>query len=504
MGWAIAAVGASRQKLGGAKFIELLRRGGHAPGKHGKMRSQRPKGYSLQRKGHFGIAQRLMEAFTLPNWLTNWLQHRRSLRWWRYGVLAVMGAIGLALAVPVFSQQPVTLKLLMAAPDVPAWRNYMVQSFEASHPNIRLEIVEGPNQVNLLEDLYTTAFLLGDSPYDLVNMDVVWTPKFAAAGWLRDLTDDFLPAELAVFSQADIAGGQYQDRLYRLPVRSDAGLLYYRKDLLEAAGLAPPKTFAELEQMARSLQSQKAVRWGYLWQGKQYEGAAAMFVEMLQGFGAFWVNPDTLDVGLDRPEAIQAVNFLKGTIDQGIAPPGVTTYVEEDTRRIFQNGEAAFLRNWPYAWPLFNAEGSPVRGKVGILPLLPADSGKRGGSCLGGWGLGIAKSSKHPKEALEAIRYLTSVEAQKPYIIGAGYVPSRKELFTEPTVVTAYSHYPLLLNIVQTAVLRPPIAQYAQASDILQRYLSAALTKQLSAEDAMQQAAAETRRLLEAGRAKEG
>ncbi|MBF2025789.1 MAG: ABC transporter substrate-binding protein [Oscillatoriales cyanobacterium C42_A2020_001] len=438
--------------------------------------------------------------------LFSWLESLRNLRYvpkkvrlLLVGLLCVLSAVLLTL--PAVSQQPVTLKLLMSAPDVPPWTKHMVKAFEDSHPGIRLQIVEGPNQVNLLEDMYTTAFLLGNSPYDLVNLDVIWAPKFAAAGWLMDLSQDISAEELATFSPADVEGSKYQGGLYRLPVRSDAGMLYYRKDLLDAAGLAPPQTFEEIEQISKRLQDQKAVRWGYLWQGKQYEGSAAMFVEVLQGFGGFWVNSDTLEVGLDRPEALRAVDFLRNTISQGISPPGVTTYVEEDTRRIFQNGEAAFLRNWPYAWSLLNGDDSPMKGKVGIVPMVRSQSGTEGGSCLGGWGLGIAKTSKHKQEALQAIRFFTSEAVQKEFIMDAGYVPSQRELFNDADVVAKYSHYPELLKVVDKAVLRPPIAQYAQASDILQRYLSAALTNQQSPEEAMKQATEETQRLLEAGRA---
>jgi multiple sugar transport system substrate-binding protein len=405
----------------------------------------------------------------------------------------------LLVALPVFSQQPVTLKLLMSAPDVPPWTNYLVKEFEAQNPGIRLQVVEGPNNVSLLEDLYTTAFLLGDSPYDLISMDIVWTPKFAAAGWLKNLTDEFSEQDLADFSPSAIAGGRYQNRLYRLPTRSDAGMLYYRKDLLEAAGFAPPKTFEDIERISQTLQQKKAVRWGYLWQGKQYEGASAMFVEVLKGFGGFWVNPDTLEVGLDQPEAIRAVEFLRNTISQGISPSGVTTYGEEDTRRLFQSGDVAFLRNWPYAWSLLNADNSPVKGKVGIMPMVAA-AGQQGGSCLGGWGLGISKTSKHPQEALKAIRFLIGETAQRQVVLDAGYVPTREALFNDDTVVAKYSHYPELQKVVKNGVLRPPIAQYAQTSDILQRYLSAALTNQQSSEQAMKDAAAETRRLVEAGR----
>nr|WP_242019967.1 ABC transporter substrate-binding protein [Trichocoleus sp. FACHB-40] len=397
------------------------------------------------------------------------------------------------------AQQPVTLNLLMTAPDAQPWQQGMVKDFEAENPGIRLNIIEGPNATNLLEDLYTSAFLLGDSPYDLVNMDVIWTPKFAAAGWLRDLTDQISQEELAAFTPQDVEGGRYESRLYRIPIRSDVGMLYYREDLLKEAGLEPPETFQDLMRVSKALQQQGKVNWGYVWQGRQYEGLVAMFVEVLEGFGGFWVNADTLEVGLDRPETLQAIAFLKNTVQEGVSPPGVTTYQEEETRRFFQSGQAAFLRSWPYVWPLANEETSQIKGKIAIRPMVHAPN-QTGGACLGGWGLGISKTSRHPKEAWKAIQYFTSIEAQRRFILSAGYVPSRRELFTDPEIVAKYAHYPQVLEVVQQAVLRPPIAQYAQVSDILQRYLSAALTNRMAPETAMKSAANETRRLLVQGK----
>ncbi|MDJ0801044.1 MAG: ABC transporter substrate-binding protein [Calothrix sp. MO_167.B12] len=396
---------------------------------------------------------------------------------------------------PAFTKQPVVLNLLMTAPDAQTWKQTVVKDFEAKNPGIRVNVIEGPNATNLIEDMYTSAFVLGDSPYDLVNMDVIWTPKFAAAGWLMDLSDRMTKEQLSVFSPKDVDGGRYEGKLYRIPMRSDVGMLYYRKDLLQSAGFNPPETFADLLKMSKALKEKGKVNWGYLWQGKQYEGLAAMFVEVLQGFGGYWVNPDTLEVGLDQPESIKAIAFLQETIKEGIAPAGVTTYQEEETRRIFQNGEAAFVRNWPYAWPLGNADDSPVKGKIAIKPMV-GTPGQNGGACLGGWGLGIAKNSKHPEEAWKAIQYFTSEAAQRKFILQAGFVPSRRSLFTDPQIVAKYPHYPELLRVVDQAVLRPPIAQYAQASDILQRYLSSALTNRMTPEKAMKAAAAETRRLL--------
>jgi multiple sugar transport system substrate-binding protein len=396
------------------------------------------------------------------------------------------------------SQQPVTLNLLMTAPDAEPWRQGLIRDFEAENPGIRINLIEGPNATNLLEDLYTSSFILGESPYDLINMDVIWTSKFAAAGWLLPLGDRISKEDLGAFSSQDVEGGRYQDKLYRIPVRSDVGMLYYRKDLIKQAGLQPPETFDDLMRISQVLQKKKQVKWGYVWQGRQYEGLVAMFAEVLDGFGGFWVNPDTLEVGLDRPETLRAIEFLRSTVKEGVSPPGVTTYQEEDTRRLFQSGQVAFLRSWPYAWPLAQAENSPIRGKIAIKPMVHAP-GQTGAACLGGWGLGISKTSRHPEEAWKAIQYFTSREAQRRFIFSAGYVPSRRDLFTDPEIVAKYPHYPQLLQVVDNAVLRPPIAQYAQTSDILQRYLSAALSGRMNSERAMQAAAAETRRLLGAG-----
>ncbi|MCC5606667.1 ABC transporter substrate-binding protein [Nostoc sp. CHAB 5834] len=396
------------------------------------------------------------------------------------------------------SQQPVILNVLMTAPDAEPWRQGLIRDFEAENPGIRINLVEGPNATNLLEDLYTSSFILGESPYDLINMDVIWTSKFAAAGWLLPLGDRISKEELGEFSSQDVEGGRYQDKLYRIPVRSDVGMLYYREDLIKQAGLQPPETFDDLIRISQVLQKKKQVNWGYVWQGRQYEGLVAMFAEVLDGFGGFWVNPDTLEVGLDRPETLRAIEFLRSTVREGVSPPGVTTYQEEDTRRLFQSGQVAFLRSWPYAWPLAQAENSPIRGKIAIKPMVHAP-GQTGAACLGGWGLGIAKSSQHPEEAWKAIQYFTSREAQRRFIFSAGYVPSRRDLFTDPEIVAKYPHYPQLLEVVDNAVLRPPIAQYAQTSDILQRYLSAALSGRMNSERAMQAAAAETRRLLGGG-----
>ncbi len=433
----------------------------------------------------------MQQVARIRNWLS---QHWELVRGVRLSSFLVLGLLIPLLFIGPALSQPVTLSFLMVAPETPMLRP-LLQEFEQQNPDIRVNMVEGPTDSNLIEDLNTTAFLLGGSPYDLVYLDVAWVPKFAAAGWLLDLSDRLSERELAAFMAGDVAGGQYKGGLYRIPWRTDAGMLYYRKDWLTQAGVQPPETFADLTQMAQTLQGQQQVPWGYVWQGRQYEGLSAMFVEVLAGSGGFWVNPQTKAVGLDRPEAIAALKFLLSTLQDGISPPGTTTYREEDTRRLFQSGKAAFMRNWPYAWSLMNADDSPVKGKFGIQPMVHAPQ-QQSAACLGGWGWGIARNSQHPDAAWRLIQFLTSETVQRRYSLDAGYLPTRRSLYRDPQLLAKYPYLPQIETVLQRAALRPPIAQYAQASDILQRYLSAALSGRVVPEAALQAAAKETRQLL--------
>ncbi|GAB4366948.1 MAG: ABC transporter substrate-binding protein [Elainellaceae cyanobacterium] len=389
------------------------------------------------------------------------------------------------------------MNVMMSALDA-AQAQIVVDRFEEQNPNIDVNLIEGPNATNLVEDLYTSSFLLGDSPYDLIAMDIVWLPKFAAAGWLVDLTDEIPESELADFLPVDLEGGRYEGRLYRLPYRTDVGMLYYRTDLLEQVGLQPPETFTDLIEASQAIQEADGADWGYVWQGRQYEGLAAMFVEVLEGAGGFWVNPETLEVGLDQPPALEAIEFLRTTIAADVSPPGVTTYQEEEARRLFQSGNAAFMRNWPYAYPIGNEEGSEIQGVFDIKPMVHLP-GQEGGGCLGGWGLGISKTTAYPEEAIEVVRYFASEEAQKLMALENGYLPTRRSLYSDPEILARYPYYSEMLEVLQRGVLRPPVAQYAQASDILQRYLSAALTGRTSPQEAMRAAANETRTLLGQG-----
>lgn len=388
--------------------------------------------------------------------------------------VVLAGLIGLSLRPP--DSEAGTLSILMEPDGTGVWRDLFAQ-FRERNPDIPVTFVEGPPATNTREDMYSTAFLAGQGGFDVVYSDVVWIPKFAAAGWLMDLSERVSPSDLEDFLPADIRGGTYKGRLYRVPAFTDAGLLYYRKDLVAS----PPETFEQLIRLASEQSSPD--RWGFVWQGKQYEGLVTAFLEVLWGYGGEWIDPDTRSVHLDEPEATEALRFLTESVGT-ISPPGVTTYIEEDTRSIFQNGRSVFLRNWMYVWRLIGQGGAITRDQVGFAAM-PHGPGGRSAATLGGWGFAISRFSRRPEAAWRLVEFLTRPDSLVQVRNRMGRVPARRSQVPAEFL-------PILLN----ARPRPSIPEYAQASDILQRWLSAALTGRASPEEALREAAVQTRLLL--------
>jgi multiple sugar transport system substrate-binding protein len=387
----------------------------------------------------------------------------------------------------------IQINVLMEPDGTGVWHE-LFREFQRQNRGITVNHIEGPAATNAREDAYVTSLFSGQSSYDLIFADVVWVPKFAAAGWLEDLTDRWPGEQWKQFIPASVEGGRYRGRIYRVPTQMDAGMLYYRRDLIEAAREPPPRTLDEFVRIAQKLQTQDV--WGFVWQGKQYEGLSCVFLEVLAGQGGTWIDAQTSEVGLDQPPAVAALEFLTRCVREWrISPPGVNTYAEEESRRLFQSGHAVFMRNWPYAFSLTQRPDSPMRGKIGLVPM-PAGAGGQSAAALGGWGLCIARSGAHKDACWKLIEFLSTLPQAERLFRATGIQPALKEYYersSDPDVRAIY-------EVMQRAVPRPTIPQYAQASDILQRYVSAALSGQLAPREALERAAKETRLLL--GRAK--
>ena len=380
------------------------------------------------------------------------------------------------------------VNVLMPAPFADA-TSELVAAFNREHPGIELSVTRGPLETEAMSDLAISSLLLGSSPYDLLLMDVTWTPKYAAAGWLEPLEGWLGDNALADLAPGADLGNAFNGHLWRFPLVADMGLLYWRTDLMPA----PPRTPAELEAISRRLQAAGEVPWGYVWQGKQYEGLSCVYVEMLRGFGGRWLENGQPELG--SRAATEATAWLRHLVEAGITPPTVANMAEPEALQAFQAGDAAFMRNWPYAWAELNKPESPLRGRVGITTMVSA-SGEPHAATQGSWGLALLAGSRHKAAAVEALRYLTSVDAQTQLNQRWGYTPTRLSVFNDPELLATNPVLAELQQALNAAVLRPLTPVYAQLSDLLYRDLNSVITGDVQPAPAMEQVQTNSERLL--------
>lgn len=386
--------------------------------------------------------------------------------------------VGLICLVALISTTPAlvasqieTISILMPAPFADSTVK-LVENFNTLYKNqIHLNVIRGPRQTESMSDLAISSLLLGDTPFDGLLMDITWLPKYARAGWLEGLDPYFDETDIADLASGAEKGNDFEGTLYRWPLVADMGLLFWRTDLMNT----PPKTPSELVSISNQLQTQGKVPWGYVWQGRQYEGLSCVYLEMIDGFGGDWFDVNNQSLGLNEVPGVEAAQWLTDLIETGISPRAVTTFAEPEALRNFQSGESAFMRNWPYAWAELQKQDSPVRGKIGISTMVSLP-GVEPASTLGSWGFTLLRGSNHKDAVIKAIKYLTSAEAQRVMFIEHGYTPTVKALYEDLELIQDYPHLALLSRALNNAVLRPETPIYAQISDVLQRSLSASLT----------------------------
>lgn len=374
---------------------------------------------------------------------------------------------------------PVTLRFVSWKPDHPrVWEDALAR-FTASHPHISVVRELAPHSSTAYHDLLTQKLKNGDTSVDVFFMDVIWVPEFAAARWARPLDDKFLPAVQQAFLPATTEVGRYEQHLYGVPSRIDAGLLYYRKDLLAKYGFDAPTTWEELIRQAETiLTAERTVSptlQGYVAQFKQYEGLVCNMLEVIEAHGGSLLTADGSRSALSAAPALDAIAFVRNRLIGRITSRAALTYQEPESLSLFLQGQAIFHRNWPYAWELANNPArSIVAGRVGVAPLPGTISGRHA-AALGGWLYGISASSQHPEEAWALIEFLSGEAMQKRFAQEAGIAPSRTALFSDPDLLAASPQLRNHLAILQAATPRPRSPIYPALSHLLQRYFSRAL-----------------------------
>ncbi len=370
------------------------------------------------------------------------------------------------------------LRFVIWKSEAPQLWDRAVADFERQNPGIKVIREVGPHSSTQFHDLVTQKLKNRDPKMDVFLMDVIWPAEFASAGWALPL-DPYFPAdEQKKFLPAPLSANRYGGRIFGVPLFVDAGLLYYRKDLLARYGVPPPRHWPEMVESAKKILAlvQDSQMVGFSGQFKQYEGLICNMMEyIMSNGGALW-DPDRLVSSLQQQPAKDAVRFVRDQIVGTIAHQGVLAYQEPESLALFTQGKAVFHRNWPYAWKVANdPERSKVAGHVGMAPL-PSFPGHRGVATLGGWHFGISRFSKSPDLAWRFIEFMSRPEMQKTIALTTGRPPTRTALYDDPELITSIPQLKSLLETFKQAVPRPTTPVYVPLSNIMQRYFSSVLS----------------------------
>ena len=301
---------------------------------------------------------------------------------------------------------------------------------------IKVKVVPHPAASDASYSQLVRAFSSKSSSIDVAMIDVVWPGAFAP--YLVDLKPK-LGAQSKIHSPGIVQNDTIGGKLVAMPWFGDFGMLYYRTDLLKKYGYtAPPTTWSQLFAEAKKIQDgeQKTNKsfYGFVFQGNAYEGLTCDALEWVasSGGGSF---VDNGKVTINNPKAAAILDSFRQQIGK-TTPRGVTTYQEGETHTAFIDGDAAFMRNWPYAYSLGQAADSKVKGKFSVAPL-PHGPGGHSVATVGGWQLAVSKYSKHQDAAIEFVRYMTSKAVEKFDTITNSNVPTIPSLANDPAVKKA-------------------------------------------------------------------
>lgn len=358
------------------------------------------------------------------------------------------------------------------------------------NPNVVVEVVDTPDFVQDRLGVYLQLFEAQSGEGDVFQIDVIWP---------GDLAEHFV--DLYEYGAADVVDQHFpaiienntvDGKLVGIPWFTDAGLLYYRSDLLEKYGYdGPPTTWDELEEMALAIQEGEREEgnedfWGYVWQGNAYEGLTCDALEWIDSnAGGTIISPDGV-ITINNENAASIIDQAAGWVGN-ISPPGVTGYGEEDARAVWQAGNAAFMRNWPYAFSLGQADDSVIKDQFGVAVLPAGDSGA-GSATLGGWQLAVSRYSAYPEEAARLALYMASAEEQKIRAIEGSFNPTIASLYEDAEVLEASPFFGELYDVFVNAVARPSTVtapQYAETSTLFYNAVHSVLTGNAEGEDAV-------------------
>ncbi|OWV82096.1 ABC transporter substrate-binding protein [Rhizobium sp. R634] len=351
--------------------------------------------------------------------------------------------------------------------------NKQLAIFEKETGN-QVKLVTMPSSSSEQFSQYRLWLAAGNKDIDVYQTDVIWAPQLADQLIdLKEATKDVA----GQFFPSIIASQTVNGRLVALPLFTDAPALFYRKDLLEKYGKQPPKTWDEMAATAKEVQEKERQAgqkdlWGYVFQGNSYEGLTCNALEWVKSSGGGQIVEPDGTISINNEKAAAALERAKGWIGT-ISPPGVLAYQEEESRGVWQTGNAVFMRNWPYAYALGNGDDSAVKGKFDVMTLPVAAAGDKPSSTLGGWNLAVSKYSEKQEAAIALVKFLASKDVQKARAIELSNLPTLSDLYDDKDVAAAQPFMPNWKPIFQDAVPRPSATAKVKYNEVSSKFWTA-------------------------------
>lgn len=357
-----------------------------------------------------------------------------------------------------------------------------VKTFNAQNNGVTAKLLEFSTSADEQRQQFVQRQEAKSGECDVFSSDVIWTAEFASQKWLYDMTP-YVDTRRDELIEATLETATFDGKVWGMPQQTDAGFVYYRTDQVKEK----PATWQELYKQAADMN-------GIVYQGNSYEGLTCNYLELAFAAGGKILSDDGKKSEIDSPENVEALKLMVDNVKNGTAARGVTTYMEEESRRYFESGKATFMRNWPYAYALAE-KAAAVKGKFDVMPFPEWDGGGKAG-ILGGHNQVISVYSKNPGGALKWIDHITGKENQKAQFLTASQSPTLKAIYDDPEVQKKYKFATTLRDSISQAKSRPVSPVYPQVSQAIYKNVHNALTGKASPEDALKTAQSEMDKAL--------
>ncbi len=374
-------------------------------------------------------------------------------------------------------------------PDEAGGLRKLIDEFNQQHEGeLRVDWREMPSDSVEYFDQLRTEFQAGSPTLDLIGGDVIWTAQLAAPGYILDLSDRFGGDMRGDHLEGQVDAITYEGRVWGVPWFTDAGMFYYRTDLLEEAGFSgPPQTWDEMKEMTLGVREATGENYGFVFQGSQDEGGVADALEYIWNAGGDVLDGDL--VVINSPASIAGLQMRRSMLEDGISPISTGQYNTQESQAAFTRGDAVFMRNWPFVYGLlYDEDETNVQPEqVDIAPIPVMDPDNESFSALGGWNFFVSAASEDKLDQIWTfIEYMVAPEQQRTFAVESTRLPTLQSLYEDQELLDEVPVAARGKEAIQNARPRPVSPYYSDISLVMSEQFNAQLNGNISAEQAVQ------------------